>query len=133
MQGGAPEHPTPGGLEREDLDHHRERLRDEHASHHDENDLRAADQSGEAERTAERTAYLAEVTRCVKPGGYVMVATFGLDGPEKCSGLPVTRYDADGIHQVFGDAFDKIGEASEQHETPFGTEQSFVYCFCRRT
>jgi SAM-dependent methyltransferase len=79
-----------------------------------------------------RAGYLSQVTRCVKPGGHVLVATFALDGPEKCSGLPVARYDSDGIHAVFGDAFKKVGEAAEQHETPWGGVQSFVYCFCRR-
>lgn len=80
-----------------------------------------------------RSAYLAQVTRSVKPGGHVLVATFGLDGPEKCSGLSVTRYDADGIHAVFGDLFEKRASAAELHETPSGSVQSFVYCFCRRT
>ena len=61
-----------------------------------------------------------------------MVATFGLDGPERCSGLPVARYDAAGIHAVFGDAFVKVDEASEVHATPWGSSQAFVYCFCRR-
>lgn len=78
-----------------------------------------------------RAAYLAQVDRSVKPGGFVLVATFGLDGPEQCSGLPVARYDSSGIHAVFGDRFDKIGSAEEVHETPWGTAQSFVYCFCR--
>lgn len=80
----------------------------------------------------QRAAYLAQVLRCVKPGGHVLVATFGLDGPERCSGLPVARYDASGIHAVFGDVFDKMGEDAELHETPAGSVQSFVYCFCRR-
>lgn len=80
-----------------------------------------------------RAAYLAEVARVVKPGGYVLVATFGPDGPEKCSGLPVARYDAEGIHSAFGERFDKIGAASELHETPWGAAQSFVYCFCRHS
>lgn len=79
-----------------------------------------------------RAAYLGQVRRSVRPGGHVLVATFGLDGPDRCSGLPVARYDAPGIHAVFGDTFDKIGEASEHHETPWGSLQSFVYCFCRR-
>lgn len=79
-----------------------------------------------------RAAYLAQVVRAVKPGGHVLVATFGLDGPESCSGLPVARYDAEGIHAVFGDAFDKLAESAEQHQTPWGAVQSFVYCFCRR-
>lgn len=80
-----------------------------------------------------RAAYLAQVAPCVKPGGHVLVATFGLDGPERCSGLPVARYDAAGIHAVFGDTFEKMGQSAEQHQTPWGSTQSFVYCFCRRT
>lgn len=62
----------------------------------------------------------------------MVVATFGLDGPERCSGLPVTRYAAAGIHAAFGDAFVKVDEASETHATPWGSSQAFVYCYCRR-
>lgn len=80
-----------------------------------------------------RAAYLAQVERSLKVGGHVLVATFGVDGPDRCSGLPVARYDAAGIHAVFGDVFTKIGQATEAHETPWGSVQSFVYCFCRRT
>ncbi len=79
-----------------------------------------------------RAAYLREVHRVVKQDGHVLVATFGLDGPERCSGLPVARYDAAGIHAVFGDVFEKLGEATETHQTPWGSAQAFVYCFCRR-
>lgn len=79
-----------------------------------------------------RSAYLAQVLHVVQPGGHVLVATFGLDGPERCSGLPVARYEASGIHAVFGAAFQKVGDAAEHHETPWGSVQSFVYCFCRR-
>ena len=81
---------------------------------------------------AARAAYLGQVRRSVRSGGHVLVATFGLDGPDRCSGLPVARYDADGIHDVFGAAFDKVGDAAELHQTPWGTVQAFVYCFCRR-
>jgi len=79
-----------------------------------------------------RAAYVAQVIRSVKPGGHVLVATFGLDGPLKCSGLPVARYDAAGIHAEFGDVFEQVGAATEQHQTPWGSAQSFVYCLCRR-
>ena len=79
-----------------------------------------------------RAAYLGQVWRCVKPGGQVLVATFGPDGPEKCSGLPVVRYDASGIHAVFGDSFSKVREARELHDTPWGSQQAFVYCLCRK-
>ena len=69
---------------------------------------------------AARSAYLSQVMRCVKSGGHVLVETFAFDGPEKCSGLPVARYDTDGIHAAFGASLDKVGEAAEIHETPLG-------------
>lgn len=80
---------------------------------------------------AARQAYVEQVRRVVRPGGAVVVATFAPDGPEKCSGLPVARYDADGIHAVFGSGFRKVGEERELHHTPAGGEQAFAYCFCR--
>ena len=79
-----------------------------------------------------RSAYLAQVMHCVKPGGHVLVATFALDGPQMCSGLPVVRYDSAGIHSMFGNAFEKVGATAEIHKTPWGGFQSFVYCCCRR-
>ncbi len=81
---------------------------------------------------AARDAYLKELRRCLKPGGHCLVATFALDGPEKCSGLPISRYDVEGLHRVFGDAFEKTGAAEEHHQTPSGGTQSFTYCFFRR-
>lgn len=78
-----------------------------------------------------RRRYVAQVRRALKPNGHVVVATFGPEGPVKCSGLPVMRYDAEGIHAQFGDEFRKIGADHEVHTTPWGSEQEFVYCYCR--
>lgn len=64
--------------------------------------------------------------------GHVLVATFAPDGHERCSGLPVARYSADAIHAVVGTPFTRLGHATETHATPWGSTQSFVYCFCRR-
>lgn len=80
---------------------------------------------------SDRRAYVQAVLRAVKPGGLVIVATFAKDGPERCSGLPVMQYDAEGIHAEFGDSFKMIGQGREVHHTPTGKEQNFVYCFCR--
>ncbi len=80
---------------------------------------------------AQRTAYIRQVARSVKPGGYVIVATFGPEGPLKCSGLDVVRYDADALHDEFGADFRLMESATELHQTPFGTTQQFVYCLCR--
>ncbi|MBB3059879.1 class I SAM-dependent methyltransferase [Microbulbifer rhizosphaerae] len=80
----------------------------------------------------ERKAYVKTVLRSVKPGGHVIVATFAEDGPEKCSGLPVMRYSADQLHGEFGAPFDLLGQEREEHHTPAGVIQRFVYCFCRK-
>jgi ubiquinone/menaquinone biosynthesis C-methylase UbiE len=81
---------------------------------------------------AERAAYVEAVLRCVKPGGFVIVATFSEDGPTQCSGLPVKRYTADELHDEFGAPFELLRHEKEEHHTPFGTTQNFVYCFCRK-
>ncbi len=80
----------------------------------------------------DRHAYVERVMHAVRPGGHVIVATFAEDGPEKCSGLPVMRYQAETLHAEFGDAFLLVEHEKEAHHTPFGTVQQFVYCYCRK-
>jgi len=79
----------------------------------------------------QRHAYVRQVALSVKPGGHVIVSTFGPEGPVKCSGLDVMRYDAEGLHEEFGAKFRLIESKKELHETPFGTTQQFLYCYCR--
>jgi SAM-dependent methyltransferase len=78
-----------------------------------------------------RRRYVEAVRHALKPNGHIVVATFGPEGPEKCSGLPVVRYSAEGIHDQFGHDFRKVGADHEIHHTPRGSEQEFVYCYCR--
>ena len=78
-----------------------------------------------------RARYVENVKRSVRPGGHVLVATFGPRGPLQCSGLDVVRYSPDSLHDEFGRDFTKVGEATEMHVTPRGTEQEFIYCYCR--
>ncbi len=80
---------------------------------------------------AQRAAYVAQVARAVKRGGHVIVATFGPQGPEKCSGLEVVRYDPSSLHGEFGARFKLLQSSTELHQTPFGTTQQFLYCYCR--
>jgi SAM-dependent methyltransferase len=80
----------------------------------------------------QRQRYVEQVLHALKPGGFAIVGTFGLEGPEKCSGLPVSRYSADELHHTFGEPFQLLDSRIEQHTTPWGTSQQFVYCFCRR-
>jgi SAM-dependent methyltransferase len=78
-----------------------------------------------------RQAYIELVRRSVKPGGYVLMATFGPNGPLKCSGLDVVRYDAQSLHNEFGEGFSLQGDELTMHHTPMGTDQQFLYCWCR--
>ena len=78
----------------------------------------------------QRAAYVRQVMRAVKPGGHVIVSTFGPEGPEKCSGLEVVRYDAEALHGKFGRHFRLLESRQETHRTPFGTTQQFLYCYC---
>lgn len=79
----------------------------------------------------DRIAYVRQVARAVKPGGHVIVSTFGPEGPTKCSGLDVARYDAHSLHEQFGVRFRLVDSTKEIHQTPFGTTQQFLYCYCR--
>jgi len=80
---------------------------------------------------ASRARYVDAVRRSLKPGGHIVVATFGPHGPEKCSGLEVMRFSAEALHDEFGSDFAREADATEMHTTPWGTEQEFVYCYCR--
>jgi SAM-dependent methyltransferase len=79
---------------------------------------------------SQRFAYVRNVAWALKPGGHVIVSTFGPEGPQKCSGLQVARYDAQSLHQQFGRRFHLVESSKELHETPFGTTQQFLYCYC---
>lgn len=79
----------------------------------------------------QRALYVRQVAKAVKPGGHVIVATFAPEGPEQCSGLEVVRYDAASLHDQFGASFHLIESQRETHQTPFGTTQQFVYCYCK--
>ncbi|MGH9740437.1 MAG: class I SAM-dependent methyltransferase [Candidatus Acidiferrales bacterium] len=78
-----------------------------------------------------RAAYVRNVARAVKPGGHVIVGTFGPEGPTKCSGLDVMRYDAEHLHGQFGAHFHAVEHHEEIHHTPAGKIQQFLYCMCR--
>jgi SAM-dependent methyltransferase len=80
---------------------------------------------------ADRARYVAQVRRAVRPGGHVIVAAFSPEGPARCSGLDVVRYGPESMHGQFGAGFRLLESRSEQHHTPGGAVQSFVYCLCR--
>ncbi len=78
----------------------------------------------------DRAAYVRQVAHAVRPGGHVIVAAFGPEGPTRCSGLETVRYDADALHGEFGPRFRLESHLVELHQTPAGAIQQFVYCYC---
>lgn len=76
----------------------------------------------------DRNRYVKNVARSLRPDGHAIIATFGPEGPMKCSGLDVRRYDAASLLAEFGSAFRLVESSLEMHDTPFGTTQQFVYC-----
>jgi 2-polyprenyl-3-methyl-5-hydroxy-6-metoxy-1,4-benzoquinol methylase len=79
----------------------------------------------------QRIAYVRNVVHAVRPGGHVIVSTFGPEGPTKCSGLDVVRCDAESLHDQFGVHFRLVESSKELHRTPFGTTQQFLFCYCK--
>ncbi len=77
---------------------------------------------------ADRQRYLNQLRRQLAPGGHLIIATFGPQGPESCSGLPVQRYSVEELAALLDGPFRLCEHREELHRTPTGKEQSFVYC-----
>jgi SAM-dependent methyltransferase len=75
----------------------------------------------------DRSAYVARLGRALKVGGHAIIATFALDGPERCSGLQIVRYDPASLGETLGRAFELVDTRRQSHATPWGTEQSFQF------
>ncbi|HEX5757410.1 MAG TPA: class I SAM-dependent methyltransferase [Arenimonas sp.] len=80
----------------------------------------------------DRCRYAELAARSIRPGGHLLLATFALDGPERCSGLPICRYDAASLADEFAAGFDPVNDSRELHATPMGGQQAFTYLLLRR-
>jgi hypothetical protein len=80
----------------------------------------------------QRAAYIRVLTNALKPGGHVVIGTFGPAGPNRCSGLDVRRYDAQQLSNEFGAGFELVTSTIEDHHTPAGSAQQFLYCCFRK-
>jgi ubiquinone/menaquinone biosynthesis C-methylase UbiE len=80
----------------------------------------------------DRRAYVDVATRAVAPGGFLVVATFAADGPERCSGLPVQRYDTEALAAQFAPEFLTVTSRAQPHHTPWGAVQPFTWLAMRR-
>lgn len=83
-------------------------------------------------KSEDRIAYMQRLSQCVAPGGHAIIATFASDGPEKCSGLPVARYNPTSLAETLGADFSLVTHQFHLHHTPWGTQQSFQYSLFRR-
>ncbi len=81
---------------------------------------------------ADRAAYIALLARTVAAGGHAVIATFALDGPERCSGLEARRYDGQALAEELGPSFKLLKSVPEMHVTPGGGRQSFQYSLFKR-
>ena len=80
----------------------------------------------------DRAAYVERLRFAVAPSGHVVIATFALDGPEKCSGLPVQRHDSASLSAELGREFELVETRSEIHHTPWQSTQAFQFSRFRR-
>jgi SAM-dependent methyltransferase len=76
---------------------------------------------------ADRDAYVARLKKAVRSGGHIIIATFAPDGPERCSGLPIVRYDADALAGTLGPGFELVESRWHDHVTPGGNTQRFQF------
>ena len=76
---------------------------------------------------ADRQKYVDVLRKAIKPGGHLVIMTFALDGPLKCSGLDIVQYDAAKINAELGKGFVLAESGHESHFTPAGNEQKFAY------
>ena len=75
----------------------------------------------------DRAAYSERVREAVRPNGHVIIGTFALDGPERCSGLPVARHDAASLGAMLGPSFRYVESRRDEHRTPGGSIQRFQF------
>ena len=80
----------------------------------------------------DRAAYLDCLRSGLQVGGQAIIATFALDGPEKCSGLAVQRYDSKSLAETLGMSFELLEVRTEAHKTPWNAVQSFQFSRFRR-
>lgn len=81
---------------------------------------------------SDRNAYVARLMQALRPGGHAVIGTFAMDGPERCSGLPVVRYDAAHLTVALGSGFSLVETRRHDHKTPWDAIQHFQFSVFRR-
>jgi SAM-dependent methyltransferase len=81
---------------------------------------------------AQQAAYIERLKRALKMGGHLIMGTFALDGPDKCSGLPVARHSSDSLAELLGPDFELIDSRRHDHSTPWHSVQRFQFTTFKR-
>lgn len=76
---------------------------------------------------AARAAYIETLDVALADAGHAIIATFALDGPERCSGLPVQRYSPETLAETLGPRFSLVNGVRHEHQTPWGSAQAFQF------
>ena len=81
---------------------------------------------------SDRKKYVKALINAIRPEGHLIIATFAIGGPEKCSGLEIVQYDSEKMSAELGDNFVLVEERKEIHITPANKEQEFIFFLFRR-
>lgn len=81
----------------------------------------------------DRARYVETMKKSLQPGGHVIIMTFAIGGPQKCSGLDIVQYDAEKLQMELGNSFKLLESGYEIHKTPAGSEQKFAWFRLRYT
>ena len=76
--------------------------------------------------------YLDNVKKFLNPNGHFLIGTFDEDGPTKCSGLEIKQYSESSLTQLLNQFLKKVRCLNQEHLTPFGTLQKFIFCYFRK-
>lgn len=82
---------------------------------------------------ADRAAYVQTLDAALAAAGHAIIATFALDGPERCSELPVQRYSPETLVETLGPRFRLVNGLRHEHQTPSGSMQAFQFSVLERT
>ncbi len=81
----------------------------------------------------DQQAYVQRLKHGLRVDGHVILGTFAMDGPEKCSGLPVARHSAESLGTLLGNDFELVDSRRHEHTTPWDATQQFQFSTFRRT
>lgn len=76
---------------------------------------------------SDRKKYLDALRKALLPRGHLLLATFGPEGPTRCSGLEVNRYSVETLAMLLEPEFRLRAHEIEEHRTPAGSTQQFLH------